>query len=64
MSNQSNRGGDHANHEQHTKSGQQNHKSDASASTSNPKHASPNPPSQSGSHEQQAKTGQPNRKND
>lgn len=61
MTKDSNRGGDHASHEQHVKAGQQSHKQEGSSS--NAKSASSGT-SRGGSHEQHVKAGQQSHKND
>jgi hypothetical protein len=61
MTKQSNRGGDHASHEQHVKAGQQSHKNEGS---SHSKSASSGSSSRGGSHEQHVKAGQQSHKND
>lgn len=59
-SKQSNRGGDHASHEQHVKAGQQSHKNEGSSHSKSASSGS----SRGGSHEQHVKAGQQSHKND
>ena len=59
--NQGNRGGDHASHEQHVKAGQQSHKNQEGKQASL---GSGSSGQRGGSHEQHVKAGQQSHKND
>ncbi len=59
--NQGNRGGDHASHEQHVKAGQQSHKNDDNKQAGSSQESGDQ---RGGSHEQHVKAGQQSHKND